>query len=162
MATISLNDTGKAVGEPVHISLAEAEFDLEGTGTYETDNRATISDAQSHPWLSVEVVSDSSGDEEAAAKRAEEAANSTDPFVNPRADHLRDEADPEVVEAARRENDRIRRVHAGEEDAEPGTPITPVVPDSNPDTPVNPAAPAPFGTTRESTDKTSKTKGDTE
>jgi hypothetical protein len=55
MATISLNDTGKAVGEPIHFSLAHVSFDLaDAEATYTTDDPATISDAKTNPWLAVD------------------------------------------------------------------------------------------------------------
>jgi hypothetical protein len=53
MATISHNDLAPA--EKVHYSLAGAEFDIEGDGTYETDDHQVIANARSHPWLEVEV-----------------------------------------------------------------------------------------------------------
>lgn len=40
----------------VHYSLANEEFDLgDGSDSFETDDRAVISNANAHPWLDVEV-----------------------------------------------------------------------------------------------------------
>jgi hypothetical protein len=142
MATISLNDTGKALGEPVHIVLSDVDFPLaDANATYETDSLAVIRNAKVHPLLNVEIPADTSADEQ-QAKLREEAAKSTDPFVNPQYDHLSAVALPEVVEAAKENNARIQ---AGEVPAfVPETPQTPVR-----------QAPAPsFTPTPPSTDKT--------
>lgn len=53
MATISHNDL--APDEKVHYALGGVEFDVEGDGTYETNDNDVIANARAHPWLKVEV-----------------------------------------------------------------------------------------------------------
>lgn len=57
MAKIVPSDV--APSEVVHYSLANADFDLGGSGkgskkAYETDSPAVIANAEAHPWLTVE------------------------------------------------------------------------------------------------------------
>jgi hypothetical protein len=61
MATISHNDLAPA--EAVHYSLAGAEFDLEGSDTFETDDHEVIRNAVAHPWLQIEYAEVAPGDE---------------------------------------------------------------------------------------------------
>lgn len=90
MATISLSDA--APKEAIHFSLANVDFDLEGSGTYETEQPDAIASAASHPWLKVEV------DPAAAAPVVEPDEN--DPHVNPTIDHLSVWASQEAVDEA--------------------------------------------------------------
>ncbi len=54
MATISPNDYAPA--EVVHYTFAGGDFKLGGrTKKYETDDLAIITEAHTHPWLTVEV-----------------------------------------------------------------------------------------------------------
>ena len=128
MATISLNDDGKAVGEAVHVTLSSADFELaDGSATYETDDPALIREAKAHPWLTVEVPVDDTAERQ-AERRREEAEASDDPFLNPSKDHLSAVASPEAVEAAAAESQRIREATAVDqpESVVPDTPETPV------------------------------------
>jgi hypothetical protein len=54
MATISPSD--RAPDETVHYSFAGVEFDLGGSAkkSFDSDDRAVIANAQTHPWLKVE------------------------------------------------------------------------------------------------------------
>lgn len=52
MATILPNDN--APTESVKYLLGNAEFDLAGGGSYDTDDRLVLSAAEAHPWLKVE------------------------------------------------------------------------------------------------------------
>lgn len=98
MATISLNDS--APKEAIHFSLGFADFGLEGSQTFETDNRTEIAAAEQHPWLKVtEPVVD--------VKVASDY-DENDPHDNPGADHLSEYASPETVAAAAANDERIR------------------------------------------------------
>lgn len=52
MATIVPSQ--EAPSEAVTYSLANETFELDAGGSFETDNRAVISNANAHPWLEVE------------------------------------------------------------------------------------------------------------
>jgi hypothetical protein len=52
MATIRPNDNAPA--EEAKYIFAAATFDLAPGGSYETDDRSLLSDAEIHPWLEVE------------------------------------------------------------------------------------------------------------
>lgn len=65
MATFFHSDL--APDEKVHYSFAGAEFDIEGSGTYETDDHEVIRNAVAHPWLEVDWTPTAGPAEEAAA-----------------------------------------------------------------------------------------------
>lgn len=50
--TIRLSDDAPA--EAVHFTFFADEFDLEGSGTYETSDEIVLGNAEGHPWLVVE------------------------------------------------------------------------------------------------------------
>lgn len=72
MATIRPNDN--APGDTVRFLLGSEEFELAPGGSYETDNRLILSDAEVHPWLNV------SYEDEVAPEEAPEPAPVT-PFT---------------------------------------------------------------------------------
>jgi hypothetical protein len=51
MATITTNE--HAPVESTRYILPTATFELEGGGSYETDDRTALADAEAHPWLAV-------------------------------------------------------------------------------------------------------------
>lgn len=103
MATIKLSDS--APDEAVHFSFVGAEFDLEGSGTYETDSPEAIDNAQAHPWLTVEV--DHAGDADPRPEDAEDY-DPNDPHDNPEADHLSRFASQETKDEAAANDAAIR------------------------------------------------------
>lgn len=52
MAKIVLSEA--APQEPVRFGLSSVDFDLKPGGSFETEDRQAIGDAEAHPWLSVE------------------------------------------------------------------------------------------------------------
>lgn len=52
MAKIVQSDT--APSESVRYSLAGVDFELEGEGSFESNDPAVLSNAEAHPWLDVE------------------------------------------------------------------------------------------------------------
>lgn len=51
MAKISHSDSAPA--EKVHYTFANAEFDLSGSSTYETEDASLLASAEAHPYLKV-------------------------------------------------------------------------------------------------------------
>lgn len=99
MATISFSDKAPPVDGKVHFSFGQSEFDLEAGGSVEVSDASVATAAAAHPWLTVkfdEVQSEAKTPQELA----DAAAASTDPHVNPAADHLSAEATQEVKDAA--------------------------------------------------------------
>ena len=137
MATITFSEVGKLATEAeksaVRFLFAHSPFELERNGSVDTDDPEVVAGAAAHPWLQVEtkVASDAKTAEEQAA----EVAASTDPHVNPKADHLSDVADPEVVAKADANAQAVREANAAVEPAV----ASPVVPEPAP-------APAPAKT----------------
>lgn len=131
MATISLNDSApKADG--VHFSFAGEDFDLKGSGTYDTDTAVVVTAATEHPWLDVKL--DLPADEHPGE------LDQNDPQNNPTIDPLSDLASPETLAAAEAERKRVHdALGLGVQDyapvekpAEPA-PVAPVVEPVNPE-----------------------------
>lgn len=107
MAHISFSAAGKELGEAVRFVFGNSNFELDKDGSVDTDNPEIIAGATTHPYLEVEQdQAEEKG--QTPEEQAKAAAESTDPHVNPRADHLSPVADPEVVKAAQEKNAAIQ------------------------------------------------------
>lgn len=53
--------TQEAPSEEVSYSLAGAEFALNAGGSYETDDRSVLAEAEAYPWLAVEYDEEEAG-----------------------------------------------------------------------------------------------------
>lgn len=104
MATISLNEN--APKDEVRFSFSTGTFDLEGSGTYDTESSTLIAEAAQHPWLTVTLPP---VEEDKATER-----DMNDPHNNPSIDHLSAEASPEAVAAAEKVQEEIRAQVAGD------------------------------------------------
>lgn len=76
MATISPNDY--APSESFKVILPTATFDLDPGGSYETEDRVAISDAEAHPWLQVKHPEEV----ELSVQRAEKSVPYADDYLS--------------------------------------------------------------------------------
>lgn len=74
MAKIVLND--EAPKEKIHFSFGAEEFDLDVSGSHQTDDGSLIAEAEGHPWLEVKVEAE-------APAIASTRVQSTPPVVVP-------------------------------------------------------------------------------
>lgn len=88
MATIRPNENAPA--EDVHYVLPTASFDLGEGGTYESDERAVLSAAADHPWLTVEYP-------EAASEVYTRPSKSVPYTEDPYSEYNDHSNDPELV-----------------------------------------------------------------
>lgn len=99
MATIRPNDNAPA--EEMKVILPTATFDLSQGGTYETDDRNVLADAEAHPFLTVEHPEQ---DAEAAVTRESDSVPYADDYLAAPNSKAFDTEEVQRVESDKRED----------------------------------------------------------